>query len=81
MYVHIIEHSNINIDVQNNKHMNIHSEKIISTLKKEKVLTSSEVAKLLKMSWNTADRILTEMLIEKKVQRIKKEGVTLWLLQ
>ncbi|HVY01615.1 MAG TPA: hypothetical protein VHA12_02520 [Candidatus Nanoarchaeia archaeon] len=60
--------------------MNIHSEKIIATLKKEKVLTSSEVAKLLKISWNTADRILTEMLIEEKIQRIKKEGVTLWLL-
>ena len=60
--------------------MNIHSGKLIDLLKKEKVITSSEAAKLLKVSWNTADRILTELLIEKKVQRIKKEGVNLWLL-
>lgn len=81
MYVHIIEHTNIKLHVQNNKHMNIHSPKIMELLRKEKVITSSEAAKLLKVSWNTADRILTELLIEKKVVRIKKEGVNLWLLQ
>ena len=34
--------------------MNIHSKKIIETIKKEKVVTSSEIAEKLNLSWNTA---------------------------
>lgn len=52
---------------------------IYKIFKKEKVVTSSEVAKYLKISWNTADSYLKELLIEGKTERIKKEGVTLWL--
>jgi Mn-dependent DtxR family transcriptional regulator len=48
-------------------------------LQKEKVVTSSEIAKVLKVSWNTAESDLKELLIEGKIERIKKEGVTLWL--
>lgn len=61
--------------------MNIHNKKILEYIKENRVVTSSEVAKLLKISWNTADKILVELLLEKKVQRIKKEGVNLWVLQ
>ncbi len=61
--------------------MNIHNKKIIEFIKKSKAVTSSDVAKFLKISWNTADRYLTELLIEKKVDRIKKEGVTIWLMK
>lgn len=61
--------------------MNIHSKKIIELIKKEKVVTSSEVASVLKISWNTADKYLLELLIEKKIDRIKKSGVNLWVLK
>lgn len=47
--------------------------------KKEKIMTSREVSKKLKVSWNTADKYLLELLVERKVERIKKEGVTLWM--
>lgn len=60
--------------------MNIHSSKEIEDLiKKSRVVTSSEVAKEIGVSWNTAESYLKELLIEGKVERIKKEGVTLWL--
>lgn len=59
--------------------MNVHNKKILELIDKEIVVTSSEIAKLLKVSWNTADRCLTELLIEGKIIRKKKEGVNLWL--
>ena len=61
--------------------MNIHNSKILDFLRKNKVVTSSEIAKLLKVSWNTADKYLLELLVDGKVERIKKEGVNLWLLK
>jgi len=61
--------------------MNIHREKILKLIRKEKVVTSSEIAKHLKVSWNTAERYLLELLVERKVERRKKEGVNLWLLK
>jgi Mn-dependent DtxR family transcriptional regulator len=61
--------------------MNIHNKKIIDFIRQSKVVTSSEISKLIKCSWNTADKYLTELLIEGKVERIKKDGVTLWLLK
>ncbi|MFH1290280.1 MAG: FaeA/PapI family transcriptional regulator [Nanoarchaeota archaeon] len=57
------------------------SHRILEFVKKEKVVTSSEVARFLKVSWNTADSYLKELLIEKKVERMKKKGVTLWVLK
>jgi len=56
-----------------------HKDKILNYIKKQRIVTSSEIAKLLKMSWNTADRYLTELLIEGEVERIKKRGTTLWM--
>lgn len=60
--------------------MNTHSlNKIWGLILKEGVVTSSEVAKFLKVSWNTADSYLKDLVIEGRVKRIKKDGVTLWL--
>jgi len=62
--------------------MNIHSgESIIKFLKKNKVVTSSEIAKYLKVSWNTADKYLLELTLQGRIERIKKEGVNLWILK
>ena len=69
----------INYNKHFNINMNIQREKIIALIKKSKVVTSSEVAKFLKISWNTADSYLKELLIEGVVLRIKKEGVNLWM--
>jgi predicted HTH transcriptional regulator len=57
------------------------NKRILDLIKKEKVVTSSEIMKLLKVSWNTADSYLRELLIEGKLIRIKKEGVNLWVLR
>lgn len=59
--------------------MNLHNSRILELLKKEEVITSSEVAELLDVSWNTAEKYLLELIIEGKVKRVKKKGVTLWL--
>ncbi len=63
--------------------MSIHSyeKKIISEVKKQKVVTSSDIARLLKMSWNTADKYLLEIMAQGKLIRIKKDGVNLWLIK
>ena len=59
--------------------MKIHRKKIVELLKKEKIVTSSDVAHFFKVSWNTAESYLKELLIEGKVERIKKRGVNLWM--
>ena len=59
--------------------MNIHNKRVIEYIEKEKVVSSSDIANLLKISWNTADRLLTELFIEGKVDRVKRKGVNLWL--
>ena len=61
--------------------MNIHSQRILNLIRREKVVTSSEVAKGLKVSWNTAEKYLLELIIEGKVLKIKKLGVNLWVLK
>lgn len=61
--------------------MNIHKEKIFKFLKSERVITTSEIAKFLKINWNTAEKNLLEMVIEGKIEKIKKEGVNLWILK
>ena len=61
--------------------MNIPKDKIIRFVRENKVITSSELAKFLKISWNTAEKYLLELLIENKIVRIKKAGVNLWLLK
>jgi len=60
--------------------MKSHSQKkIIDFIKKNSIATSSEIAKLLDVSWNTADKGLMELAFEGKIERIKKKGVTLWV--
>jgi Mn-dependent DtxR family transcriptional regulator len=59
--------------------MNIHNKKILDYIEEKRVVTSSEIAKFLKVSWNTADSYLKDLVIEGKIERIKKEGVNLWL--
>ncbi len=56
-----------------------HKSKILELLKKEEVVTSSEVSKFLKISWNTAEKYLLELALDGKVKRKRKEGGTLWL--
>jgi len=60
--------------------MDIHKE-IINFIKKEKVVTSSEIAQKFKVSWNTAEKYLLELIIERKIIKIKKLGVNLWMLR
>jgi len=61
--------------------MRIHSANIIRLIEKERVVTSSEVASVFNVSWNTAEKYLMELALEGRVERIKKVGVTLWLLK
>lgn len=58
--------------------MNVHKE-IFEIIKKERVVTSSEIADKLKISWNTAEKYLLELIIEGKIEKIKKLGVNLWV--
>ena len=55
--------------------------KILKFLEEKRVITSSELAKYLGISWNTAEKYLLELALEGEVIRIKKEGVNLWLLK
>lgn len=59
--------------------MNIH--KIVELIEKERVITTSELAQKLKISWNTAEKYLLELTLEKKIFRLKKDGVNLWILK
>lgn len=70
--MHIHNHIDSNII------MDIHR-KIIALIKKEKVVTSSEIAKSLNISWNTAEKYLLELVIDGKIEKIKKLGVNLWI--
>jgi len=60
--------------------MDIHK-KILGLIKKEKVATTSEIARSLGISWNTAEKYLLELTIDGKILKIKKLGVNLWVLK
>jgi len=55
--------------------------KILKLLGEKKVITSSELAKFLGVSWNTAEKYLLELGMERDVIKIKKQGVNLWMLK
>lgn len=57
------------------------SKNIIKLIKAEGVVTTSEIAGKLKVSWNTAEKYLLELTLENKVRRARKAGVNLWLLR
>jgi Mn-dependent DtxR family transcriptional regulator len=59
--------------------MNNHKKRIIDFIRKSRIVTSSEVAKFIKVSWNTAEKYLLELIIEGKLEKIKKKGVNLWV--
>ncbi|MGC9309933.1 MAG: winged helix-turn-helix transcriptional regulator [Candidatus Nanoarchaeia archaeon] len=61
--------------------MNIHKDKILKIIKQERIVTSSEVAEKLNVSWNTAEKYLLELVIDGKIEKIKKMGVNLWVLK
>jgi DeoR/GlpR family transcriptional regulator of sugar metabolism len=61
--------------------LNPRYKKILSLIKSERIVTSSEVAGHIKVSWNTAEKYLLELIIEGKIIRIKKAGVNLWMLK
>jgi ribosomal protein S25 len=72
----------MSIVMDNNRYMvmNIHRN-ILREFRKEKIVTSSEIASKFKISWNTAEKYLLELVIEGKLQKIKKLGVNLWMLK
>jgi len=51
------------------------SNQFYNLIKKEKVLVTSEVSKNLNLSWNAAESYLKDLVIEGKIDRIKKEGL------
>jgi len=55
--------------------------RILKFLGEKMVITSSELAKFLSVSWNTAEKYLLELAVESKVVKIKKEKVNLWMLK
>jgi Mn-dependent DtxR family transcriptional regulator len=59
--------------------MRLHLDKILLYVAKERVVSSSDVARQLKVSWNSAEGYLKDLVIEGKLERIKRKGVNLWL--
>ena len=57
------------------------NKEIIRLIEKSKVVTTSEIAAELKVSWNTAENHLLELTIENKITRMKKSGVNLWVIK
>jgi len=53
---------------------------ILKFVKEISITTTSEVAEKFDLSWNTAEKRLLELVIEGKVEKIKKAGVNLWVL-
>lgn len=68
------------MNIHNNNLMKLPS-KIMGFIRKNKVITTSELAEHLKISWNTAEKYLLELTLENKIIRIKKIGVNLWLVK
>ncbi len=63
--------------------MRLHNfeKKILDFAKKDKVVTTAEIARHFDISWNTAERYLLELALDGKLGRIKKAGVNLWILR
>jgi len=61
--------------------MNIHKlmRELLKYTIKNRVVTTSELAFHFKVSWNTAEKYMVELIIEGKVVKLKKAGVNLWL--
>lgn len=46
-----------------------------------RVVTTTEIAEQLGVSWNTAEKHLLELTLDNKIIRLKKSGVNLWVLK
>jgi len=55
--------------------------RILDLVREQRVVTTSEVAKELKVSWNTSEKHMMELLVDGKLLRLKKAGVNLWVLK
>lgn len=55
--------------------------RILSLIKKSKVVTTTEIAEQLSISWNTAEKYLLELALDGSVLRMKKAGVNLWVIK
>lgn len=53
---------------------------ILGFARKDRVVTTAEISTRFKISWNTAEKYLLELALDKKLRRIKKAGVNLWVL-
>jgi len=55
--------------------------KILDFAKKDRVITTAEIANHFHISWNTAEKYLLELTLDNKLKRLKKAGVNLWILK
>ena len=55
--------------------------KAISFVRKNKVVSTNEIANYLNISWNTAEKYLLELALANKLRRVKKLGTNLWLIK
>ena len=58
-----------------------YKKEVMKLIEKTKVVTTSEIAEELKVSWNTAEKHLLELTIENRITRMKKAGVNLWVVK
>ena len=73
----------MDINIHIDKHMKLHNlkEKILNFARKDRVVTTAEISKEFKISWNTAEKYLLELTLDNKFRRIKKTGANLWVLK
>jgi len=55
--------------------------KILDFSRKDRVITTAEIAKKFEVSWNTAEKYLLELTLDNNFKRMKKAGVNLWVLK
>lgn len=62
--------------------MRLHNKKkILNFLKEKEVITSSELAQYLQVSWNTAEKYLMQLIIDGEIKKFEKKGVNIWILK
>jgi len=72
MYVTMKKHSFSSEDTR---------KEILKLVQSTKVVTTSEIAAKLIISWNTAEHYLLELALEGQLTRMKKAGVNLWVIK
>ena len=63
--------------------MKLHNlnKKILDFARKDRIITTAEIANHFQISWNTAEKYLLELTLDNKFKRIKKAGANLWVLK